>query len=385
MIQQLEELIAAYGEYFDGDERVTTIQSGLLGMWGEWHQFGCPDLQPENPVRMAVRDAYKAAFTKTPVQVRLMRTSDTGGAEFGVYEDFFPSFTAPCSWGFPRCGEYGETILAYALDALPEARDNWQTAAISGESPFQDQKQTWLNDTANVIRAIETYHFSFLGPAGPHESPGHNAALSQIKRALGYQYHVASCTWPDTVNQDGTFEVEVELANTGSAPAYHDYLVEVVLCDAAGTPLATGRDPVSLRDLLPGAARQSTIELSTIGLAPGTYSVRGGVIHSRTDEPGIRLQTAGVDANLRYPMGDLEIAEAASIQLTLSYSPDSPMFSFQWESAPATSYVLEGALEVEGSPWQMLHEGVAGGALETVEIPTTTVPYPRYFFRVRRE
>jgi len=385
MIAQMEELIEAYGEYFDGDERVTTIQAGLLGMWGEWHQFGCPDLQPLAAARMAVRDAYKAAFTKTPVQVRLMRDTDTGGAEFGVYEDYFPSFTAPCSWGFPLCGEYGDTILAYALDALPEAQDNWQRGAISGESPLPEQQQTWLNDTANVVLALETYHFSFLGPAGPHEDPGHDVPLAKIKRALGYQYHIASCIWPDSVNQDGAFEVKVELANTGSAPAYHDYLIEVALCDAAGVPVAIGRDPVPLRDLLPGATRQSRIEVSAFGLPIGTYSLRVAVIHSRTNAPGIRLQTAGVDANLRYPMGDVDIAEAAAIRLTLNHTPDSPLFLLQWESLPTTSYILEGTPEIEGSPWVLLHQGVAGGELETVDVPTNTVPYPHYFFRVRRE
>jgi len=384
MIQQLEELIAAYGDYFDGDERVTTIQAGLLGLWGEWHQFGCPDNQPLAAVRMAVRDAYKAAFTNTSVQVRLFRETDVGGTSFGVYEDYFPSFTAPCSWGFPLCGEYGDTILAYALDAYPAAKDNWHRGAISGESPLQEQKLTWLNDTPNVIRAIETYHFSFLGPAGPHEDPGHTAPLAQMKRALGYQYHVASCKWPDTVNEDGDVEVVVELTNSGSAPAYHDYRIEVALCDAAGAPVASARDPLPLRDLLPGETRTSTINISSDGLALGSYSLRVAVVSPRTDQPGVRLQTPGVDANLRYPMGDVEITEPASITLAMDWPLGASSIFFSWNSQPTATYVLEGTAELPASSWQIHHEGVATGDSHSVQLDPVDLPTPRYFFRVRR-
>ena len=60
MITQLVQFVQAFAARYDGDPRLTAVQVGLLGLWGEWHQSGCDDRAPSNAVKIAVRDAYAA-------------------------------------------------------------------------------------------------------------------------------------------------------------------------------------------------------------------------------------------------------------------------------------------------------------------------------------
>ncbi|HJU38176.1 MAG TPA: hypothetical protein VJ724_01290, partial [Tahibacter sp.] len=176
---QAVQLVEAFGARYDGDPRITAIQAGLLGLWGEWHQTGCASLEPGRDVKVAVRDAYVRAFPRTRVQTRYARDPDVVGTNFGFHEDYFPSFTANCIYGFALCDDDGDWNLEYGLTHVaPAARENWRVNPVSGESPMTAQKNAWTNDTADVLTVIGNYHFSLLGPAGKHEEPGFAAALA---------------------------------------------------------------------------------------------------------------------------------------------------------------------------------------------------------------
>ncbi len=167
MQTQLVQFVQALAQRYDGDPRITAIQVGLLGLWGEWHQSGCDARQPSNAVKTAVRQAYDTHLTNTPVQTRYPRNPDVTGVDFGFHEDYFPSFTAPCNYGFPLCSDDGDWSLHYCLHHVtPSAITNWRANPISGESPNINQKRTWSNDVADVMTVLRDYHFSFLGPAG---------------------------------------------------------------------------------------------------------------------------------------------------------------------------------------------------------------------------
>lgn len=308
---QIVELIDAYAARFDGDPRITAIQAGVIGLWGEWHQSGCtPDQQPGTLIKQIVRDRYKAKFQQTPVQTRYPRIPDAVGTEFGFYEDYFPSFTAPCLYGFPRCSDHGNWNMSWAMqNETPESADNWKSSPISGESPGGDQKDAWINDTDDVITVLQDYHFSFLGPAGKHEQAGHETVMSRIKRTLGYNLHIDRVVWPDIVDTNVPFEVEVRFANSGSAPAYHEFPVQLSLCDADGTSRWTSDLGIDLRSILPGQTGVFPRSITITDLPVGTYSLRIGVLHPfKGLEPGVLLQSPGRDSNDRYEIGPMRIS-----------------------------------------------------------------------------
>ena len=313
MVTQLVQFVQAFAARYDGDPRITAVQAGLLGLWGEWHQSGCEERAPSNAVRAAVRDAYASGFTHTPVQTRYARDPDVAGATFGFHEDYFPSFTAPCVYGFPSCSDDGDWNLSYGFQHLvPAAAQNWQHNPVSGESPTLAQKRTWSNDFNDVMTVLRDYHFSFLGPAGGHQWAGNEAKLQPMKRLLGYNLHLTRAEWPDHVWLGHPTQISLTFSNSGAAPGYHPLPIEVALCDPDGTPQFRHVLNNDLRGLLPGPAQLYTCTFTASNLTAGTYSLRIGLLDTRTGEPGVRIQSAGEDANRRIALGDLTVHDPAT-------------------------------------------------------------------------
>ncbi|MEP3481427.1 MAG: DUF4832 domain-containing protein [Fuerstiella sp.] len=311
MILQLQEFVAAFGKKYDGDARITCVQAGLLGLWGEWHQSGCGNLGPDIPVKEAVRDAYAAAFTKTAVQTRYPRKPDAVGVEFGFYEDFFPSFTAPCSYNFPECSDSGNWNMDWCFkNETPGSKDNWLTSPISGESPLKEQKAIWAGQTKVILTVLRDYHFSMLGPGGAHEWDQDRSAMAMIKRQLGYNYHIDYLRWPDQIVTGQPFEVTLQLSNTGSAPCYHSMPVELSLCGSADSAIWKQRWQFDLRKVIPGKPFRVTQRFTVNKVTTGDYSLRLGIIHPRRNgKPGVLIQSAGRDSNDRYQMGKINVAK----------------------------------------------------------------------------
>jgi hypothetical protein len=83
-IDQARELVAALAARYDGDPRITAVQVGLLGLWGEWHQSGCPALAPGDAVKTPTwcilrtrrcRPAMRAAWTSVAPVSGFTRTT----------------------------------------------------------------------------------------------------------------------------------------------------------------------------------------------------------------------------------------------------------------------------------------------------------------------
>lgn len=83
----MKQFITAFGNKYDGDRRISCIQLGLLGYWGEWHTFGNPDFLP-----LWVEDEmikwYDNAFSITKLLVRQTMPS-AYLAGFGRHDDSY--------------------------------------------------------------------------------------------------------------------------------------------------------------------------------------------------------------------------------------------------------------------------------------------------------
>jgi hypothetical protein len=275
MITQMVQFVTAFGKRYDGDPRITAVQTGMLGLWGEWHQSGCEVHAPGSAAKIAVRDAYTAAFKSTPLQTRYPRDPDAVGVEFGFHEDYFPSFTGKDVYGFPDADDSGDWSMYYCFKHVtPASTNNWLSNPISGESPMNSQKQTWTDDFDDIITVLHKYHFSFLGPAGGHETDGNQIKLNEIKRTLGYNLHIERCDWPDTIGTGIPFEITLVITNSGSAPCYHDFPVELALCQTDGTPLWKKNFAFDLKKVTPGKSYSINEKFTISSTPPGEYSRR---------------------------------------------------------------------------------------------------------------
>jgi hypothetical protein len=185
---------------------------------------------------------------------------------------------------------------------------------------MNSQKNAWVNDFDDIITVLRDYHFSFLGPAGGHQSDGNQVKFNKMKRVLGYNLHIERCDWPDVIDTGIPFEVTLVMTNSGSAPCYHDFPVELALCAADGTPVWKNNFAFDLRKVVPGKSHSFRESFSVSGVAEGRYSLRIGVIDPRFGKPGVRLQSAGEDSNLRYSMGDISVqGDGGGSVVSLSY------------------------------------------------------------------
>ncbi len=301
---QAEQLVAALGARYDGDPRITAIQVGLLGLWGEWHQSGCESLQPGDSIKARVREAYRVAVTQTPLQTRYPRSPDISGTRFGLHEDYFPSFTASCRYGFPLCSDDGDHSMEWGFAQLnPEARGNWVFSPISGESPLAAQKNAWINDTADIERVLRDYHFSFLGPAGKHEEAGHASVLARLERAVGYNLHVERASWSDPITLGESMQLEVEFSNSGAAPPYHPFRAQLEWVDGAGTTRATRALQGDLREWDGLATRILSASAAAPALQPGSYNLRLRMVDAAAGRPDLILQSGPRDAAGRVVLG----------------------------------------------------------------------------------
>lgn len=304
---QAEELITALAKKFDGDARITTIQLGLLGMWGEWHQSGCENFAPKAEIKQKIVDAYKAHFKVTPLQMRYA-SPQAKQTNFGFHEDFFPSFTSNCDKGLPRCNDSGDWNLEYGFThVVPDARDNWKVSPISGESPLADQKNTWINSEAyKIVQIIQDYHFSFLGPAGKHQEAGHEFGLNYLQNQLGYRFQLNNLQLPSVIKQEQV-AIDATLEQVGSAPSYFPTTLMIDWLDQTGTVVKTTAFSENLQSLLPAQTRTLS-ETHTLGLADGIYELRAYLLMQQpvSGKP-IALANKGRDIANRLVLGKVTV------------------------------------------------------------------------------
>jgi hypothetical protein len=244
LIERMEALIAAFGARYDGDPRLTAVQFGLLGYWGEWHAHGCDTHSLASEVRARLAAAFAAAFVLTPLQTRYAREPDAT-EPVGFHEDYFPSFTVRCADypSVPLCSDSGSHNLDAGFRLQPALAGHWRSHPLGGESPMTQQKQFWHDEPEQVAEIVRRYHFSLLGPAGGHQTPGQQAAIDTIGRALGYRFVVSALQWNEVVVDGAPLQLQVRLRNRGSAPLYHPFPLRLLWLDPdlpqvlAGSPL----------------------------------------------------------------------------------------------------------------------------------------------------
>lgn len=228
--KSLKAFIAALGKRYDGDPRVGFITAGLLGAWGEWHNYPRDDLFASKTVQVDVMDAYAAAFHITPVLLRYPAGSkdpqhaSNSDRPFGYHDDSF-------AWATLTTGNRGdEWFYMTALKAAgPAAEAKWKTQPIGGEI----RPEAWGNvfdadpgvkEIQNFRQCVEATHVTWLMDSGMFEAqqPAERVkrAEEQVRR-MGYELHAPAVTIGDVTG--GRVEVKLEIENRGVAPFYYNW------------------------------------------------------------------------------------------------------------------------------------------------------------------
>ena len=256
--QAIMTFIAAMGDRYDGDPRVAWLTVGMLGLWGEWHDYPKGELFASKEVQIEVMDAYEAAFRKTKLHLRYpagdQDYSHASNAErgFGYHDDSFAWATIPTAK--PEDSWFFGSLLT---SAGPAAVDKWKTNPIGGEI----RPETWgcvfeepgcCPKGQEFANCVQHTHVSWLMDSGMFLKPPSKKLIEMAEQKtapIGYRLTFESAA---LTSKGKKRVVTLTVGNRGVAPFYYPWNVETVLLNEHNKSVAQITNNWMLPEVMPG-------------------------------------------------------------------------------------------------------------------------------------
>ena len=269
MRRALTSFIKAFAEKYDGDPRLGFITAGLLGTWGEWHTYPRTELFASKEVQTEVMETFVEHFKTTPVLLRYPAGPDNyhyapnNHLPLGYHDDSF-------AWATLDTGKKEDRWFFVPAMEDAGATGKWKTQPIGGEirpeiwgkifDPYPQHEQA-----QDFAKCIQQTHATWLMDTGMFSGKQPQAridrAMAQVQK-MGYEFHVSDLVL--SRNAEKT-HVAVFVKNTGVAPFYYDWKIELAVVDQAGAK-RTVPTTWKLTGLLPGEDRQWKIALEEVSV-----------------------------------------------------------------------------------------------------------------------
>ncbi|MBE5040634.1 DUF4832 domain-containing protein [Ructibacterium gallinarum] len=219
--QRLDNFIRKMGEAWDNDPRVAYVRVGLIGLWGEMQSP-----YPSFEVQKVLGNAFDKYFQNKKVQTNIM-------VRFGYMIE------NKVGIGWDSYGHWGNQHV-FDFFASDENKDIWKKYPIGGETAFDWGEPVGKNPNDAVANYLDRYieifrftHCTYIGWISEYNKtdPTTTANAAEIQKILGYRFVLDQVNYPKTVNPGETMEISFSVKNTGSAPIYYNWPVEVSLLD----------------------------------------------------------------------------------------------------------------------------------------------------------
>jgi hypothetical protein len=303
----LTNFIAALGARYDNDPRLACIELGLLGFWGQWGTWpsGGTFLVPfaSTNVQAEVLSAYVAAFPHTklllpePYKDGVVGHARTDNLPLGYHDDMFADHTI----GLQEWQVNWFSNLLWAADCLTK----WQTQMIGGEISPGLASCIWDSPTCSGAgnafdTCVQSVHATWMLTEScfrTRYAPNTNAAararaLASVQK-MGYEFQVMSLsTWTNA----GSLMAGIRIKNTGVAPFYYDWPIELAAATSGGQILRRWSTPWVISAILPG----SSVDLQTTLLnpPPSGFTLLMRVINPLPSGKPLRFANTSQDATL---------------------------------------------------------------------------------------
>lgn len=334
LVAALESFIAEFGRRYDGDPRIGFITLGLIGFWGEWHTWpmdgytqetsvykALPDPEEENwmpseETQLRIIQAYDNAFNKTRLLLRYPMVRPGGREARPGHREVYRSMEFNIGYhddSFAYNTLYGEDWYFMGKMEWRGGINKWKTEPIGGELRPEIQLTVWADpptakDTEDFSAAVDGTHVSWLiahhlftTRSVTSDTLVYQQALAGARR-MGYEFYVCAVKLPDTT-VSSPFQVDLRLQNTGVAPFYYDWQVELGVLDASGNLVTTWKPSWSLIGILPAAGGETPyVEWHYTnpehGLAPGTYTLILHVVNPLSNGRPLKFANATQDQDM---------------------------------------------------------------------------------------
>ena len=220
-MQRAENLIRKMGEAWDNDPRVAYMQVGIIGYWGEM-QSPYPTVE----VQKVLSDAFAKYFKNKKVQTNIM-----------VKFAFFSDNPVGVAWD-----SFGHWDNPHGLDYFrsDKFKDEWKTEVIGGETAYdwgdtvgRNINDGVLNYSDRYIELFRATHCTYIGWLAGYSQKDLEivANAEKIQKVLGYRFVIDRASYTQEVSFGGEMQLDFAVKNTGSAPIYYNWPVEVSLLD----------------------------------------------------------------------------------------------------------------------------------------------------------
>ena len=242
---------------------------GLLGTYGEWskHPFRCPE------------EFCIDYDTKEKVLQGFLRDKTVGqiGARYPweeiLNEDRFR--------GKPISFNDGEFLpdSGHNQKFLDRIQNFYEFASVGGEvgTKLSDKQERLFFNSPRGIEMIEQGHYSNIKMGfGYSEDPKTKAGFDKMGRRFGYSYQFDSFTY---ANNQSNFVFKAKGKNTGVAPFYYPWEVQIGLLDKNNTEVFTQKLKVDPRRWKANS-NFSIEETIKTGLKEGNYKIAIRMIYN---------------------------------------------------------------------------------------------------------
>ena len=288
LLQALDNFIAALGAKYDGDPRIGFIEVGLVGFWGEWHTTGS-DWMPTVENQNRILTSYDMAFNKTKILVRYPMAKSPY-MDIGYHDD---------SFAYQTIGTTDDSFLSLLKAAGME--NNWKMAPVGGEMRSEIQVSMWKYTPPKGLEdynaCVDLTHASWLLDQGVFDQPPTGlkwCRAMEAARRLGYELFVPKSFLFSTIKKDTTIKLGVQIQNTGIAPFYYDWTVQLGIRNSSGEVIKTYDTNWRISKIMPGPKPMDfewTIDRP--GLEVGSYTMVMRVVNPLKN--GKKLMFADVE------------------------------------------------------------------------------------------
>jgi hypothetical protein len=316
-VARAQKLIQALGERYNGDPRISWIDIGMYGNWGEWHMFNFPTIVPsgarpiERANKLLLVDAHWAAFPATqlvmpsedlealPYALRLSPTIGWRRDSLGS-----TTFTESASFRFFRSDPELWRLITQRFRTAPVVTEFAGPEYQQDPDDFQRALQQARQFGVALVGNGNAISWSKLSPSG-------RAAFLELGKTVGYRFELSQLGMPSTLQAGRPFLVSWQWRNVGITPAYEPWQVRLQLRDPqTGSVAWEGRSKLDLRTLAPNSTQpllQSESFLLTETIAAQIYDLTLLVSDPRGQRAPLALAIAGANADRSYSLGRIAV------------------------------------------------------------------------------
>ena len=305
-----QELVAAFGERYNGHPNVVRMDIGSVGFWGEWHlshtKPAVPMITEDNAVKII--DMYLKYWSQTPLS---MLIGYVPGLRYAVGKG--------TGWRADSLGDYGHwsNTWCHMFNAYPQklkqanALDAWKRGPVAFEPPGS------MADLARYVpsrgggydkmwdQALEWGGSAFNAKSGAIR-PSQIDSIKRFLKRCGYRLVLRRLILPKILAAGKRqLPVTMEFENAGVAPPYRNYILAMRLLGGS-KPIIT-HSSVQTSKWLPGQHSIEEIFMLPSPLATGKYELSIGLLEPSNHRPVIRFANGGVARQGWHTLGTLVV------------------------------------------------------------------------------